>query len=136
MQARWPVPRRISIAPGKVQRQRDEERRETRGQAQAERAPVGCVDAEALEQVHLPRGVEAHHALVPEVVDGVPGEFDLQPRVAEGPVAYLERAGQACPDLARDLAAIRSLYVDLRYGPRPSNTDLRRLKYLVNRLRT
>jgi len=55
---------------------------------------------------------------------------------AEGPVAYLDRAGQACPDLARDLAAIRTLYVDLRYGPRPSHADLRRLKHLVNGLRT
>jgi hypothetical protein len=60
----------------------------------------------------------------------------IAPGAAEGPVAYLDRAGQACPDLARDLAAIRALYVDLRYGPRPSQAELRRLKHLVNRLRT
>jgi hypothetical protein len=54
---------------------------------------------------------------------------------AEGPVAFLERAGRACPDLAADLATIRDLYVDLRYGPLPTATDLKRLKYLVNRLR-
>jgi len=60
----------------------------------------------------------------------------IAPRTAESPVAYLERAGRACPDLARDLAPIRDLYVDLRYGPRPSDAALRRLKYHVNRLRT
>jgi protein-glutamine gamma-glutamyltransferase len=59
----------------------------------------------------------------------------LMPGAAEGPVAFLERAGQACPDLASDLATIRDLYVDLRYGPLPTATDLKRLKYLVNRLR-
>jgi hypothetical protein len=59
----------------------------------------------------------------------------LTPAATEGPVAFLERAGQACPDLARDLAAIRTLYVDLRYGPFPTEPDLRRLKHLVNRLR-
>ncbi|MCM2311021.1 MAG: DUF3488 and transglutaminase-like domain-containing protein [Steroidobacteraceae bacterium] len=57
------------------------------------------------------------------------------PGAAEGPVAFLERAERACPDLARDLAAIRSLYVDLRYGPLPTDSDLRRLKHVVNRLR-
>jgi transglutaminase-like putative cysteine protease len=59
----------------------------------------------------------------------------LVPAAAEGPVAFLERAERACPDLARDLAAIRSLYVDLRYGPLPTDSDLRRLKHVVNRLR-
>jgi len=54
---------------------------------------------------------------------------------AEGPVAFLERAEQACPDLAPDLGAIRRLYVDLRYGPLPADADLRRLKHLVNGLR-
>jgi hypothetical protein len=59
----------------------------------------------------------------------------LTPAATEGPVAFLERAEQVCPDLARDLAAIRILYVDLRYGPFPTEPDLRRLKHLVNRLR-
>jgi transglutaminase-like putative cysteine protease len=59
----------------------------------------------------------------------------LIPAAAEGPVAFLERAERACPDLERDLAAIRSLYVDLRYGPLPTDSDLRRLKHVVNRLR-
>jgi transglutaminase-like putative cysteine protease len=54
---------------------------------------------------------------------------------AEGPAAFLERAERACPDIAHDLATIRSLYVDLRYGPLPTQSDLRRLKHLVNRLR-
>lgn len=63
------------------------------------------------------------------------GRRGLVPGSGEGPVAFLDRAGQACPDLAHDLAAIRTLYVELRYGPLPTETDLRRLKHLVNRLR-
>jgi transglutaminase-like putative cysteine protease len=59
----------------------------------------------------------------------------LHPRESEGPVAFLERAATECPDLAADLAEIRDVYVDLRYGPLPTDTDLRRLKHLVNRLR-
>jgi transglutaminase-like putative cysteine protease len=59
----------------------------------------------------------------------------LQLARTEGPVDYLERARAACPDLAGDLAEIRDLYVGLRYGPRPRDADLRRLKHLVNRLR-
>ena len=57
------------------------------------------------------------------------------PGAAEGPVAFLERAASECPDLAPDLEAIRALYAALRYGPQPRDTDLRRLKHLVNRLR-
>lgn len=59
----------------------------------------------------------------------------LVPGPAEGPVAFLERAATACPDLASALVEIRNLYADLRYGPQPSDTDLRRLKHAVNRLR-
>jgi transglutaminase-like putative cysteine protease len=59
----------------------------------------------------------------------------LHPQPSEGPVAFLERAEAACPDLAADLAQIRDVYVDLRYGPLPTEADLRRLKHLVNRLR-
>ena len=59
----------------------------------------------------------------------------LHPQQAEGPVAYLERAAAACPDLATDLTEIRDVYVDLRYGPLPTEADLRRLKHLINRLR-
>jgi transglutaminase-like putative cysteine protease len=54
---------------------------------------------------------------------------------AEGPVAFLDRAAATCPDLARDLAEIRDVFAALRYGPLPTETDLRRLKHLVNRLR-
>ena len=54
---------------------------------------------------------------------------------AEGPVAYLDRAAGECPDLALEIVAIRDVYAALRYGPLPTETDLRRLKYLVNRLR-
>jgi transglutaminase-like putative cysteine protease len=59
----------------------------------------------------------------------------LHPEPSEGPVAFLERAATACPDLAADLAEIRDVYVDLRYGPHPTDADLRRLKHLVNGLR-
>jgi len=59
----------------------------------------------------------------------------LVPAPAEGPVAFLERAAGACPDLAAELETIRRLYVDLRYGPSPRDDDLRRLKHAVNRLR-
>jgi len=53
----------------------------------------------------------------------------------EGPVAFLDRAVGACPDLAAEIVAIRDVYAALRYGPLPTETDLRRLKFLVNRLR-
>lgn len=57
------------------------------------------------------------------------------PGRAEGPIAFLDRAADSCPDLARDIARIRDLYAGLRYGPRPGPGDLSRLKHMVNRLR-
>jgi hypothetical protein len=59
----------------------------------------------------------------------------LTPGPAEGPVAFIERAEQACPDLAGPLADIRKLYAALRYGPSPRPDDLQRLKHAVNSLR-
>jgi len=59
----------------------------------------------------------------------------LVPGATEGPVAFLERAAAACPELAEELGSIRALYSGLRYGPNPTDDDLRRLKHLVNRLR-
>jgi protein-glutamine gamma-glutamyltransferase len=59
----------------------------------------------------------------------------LVPGPSEGPVAFLARAGAACPDLARDLDEIRYLYAALRYGPLPTERDLQRLKTAVNALR-
>jgi transglutaminase-like putative cysteine protease len=59
----------------------------------------------------------------------------LVPGRAEGPIAFLDRAAAACPDLAGDLGRIRDLYAGLRYGPRPGTGDLSRFKHLVNRLR-
>ena len=59
----------------------------------------------------------------------------LVPERAEGPVAFLARAAAACPDLAAELREIRRHYVALRYGPRPREEDLARLKFLVNALR-
>jgi len=59
----------------------------------------------------------------------------LEPGLAEGPVAFIERAEHTCPDLARPLADIRGLYAALRYGPAPRPDDLKRLKHAVNSLR-
>jgi hypothetical protein len=59
----------------------------------------------------------------------------LEPGATEGPVAFLERAAAECPDLASELHAIRTEYVDQRYGPLPTEAGLRHLKHLVNRLR-
>jgi transglutaminase-like putative cysteine protease len=59
----------------------------------------------------------------------------LRPAPSEGPVAFLDRAATACPDLGARIRDIRYLYVALRYGPSPTAADLRRLKYLVNGLR-
>ena len=50
--------------------------------------------------------------------------------------AFLERAAASCPDLAGEIAEISAVYAALRYGPEPREGDLRRLKFLVNRLRT
>jgi transglutaminase-like putative cysteine protease len=63
------------------------------------------------------------------------GKRGLTPGPAEGPVAFLERAAAACPDLAQPLADIRKLYAALRYGPAPRADDLQRLKHAVNSLR-
>ena len=59
----------------------------------------------------------------------------LEPGAAEGPIAFIERADQACPDLAQSLGEIRKLYAALRYGPAPRGSDLQRLKHAVNSLR-
>jgi transglutaminase-like putative cysteine protease len=59
----------------------------------------------------------------------------LEPGRVESPVAFLDRAAAACPDLAPQLRDIRGIYAALRYGPRPRPDDLRRLKFLVNALR-
>jgi transglutaminase-like putative cysteine protease len=48
---------------------------------------------------------------------------------AEGPLAYAARVAAAYPARASDVASIRDLYLDLRYGPRPERSridDLRR----------
>jgi transglutaminase-like putative cysteine protease len=52
----------------------------------------------------------------------------------EGPNDYVTRAAQARPELAAQLAEVRSVYVSLRYGPMPLQTQLSRLKFLVNQL--
>ena len=59
----------------------------------------------------------------------------LSPGAAEGPVAFLQRAELACPDLARALDEIRVLYAAQRYGPAPRPAGLQRLKHVVNALR-
>lgn len=52
----------------------------------------------------------------------------------EGPNDYVTRAARARPELAAQLAEVRSVYVGLRYGPAPLATQLSRLKFLVNQL--
>lgn len=52
----------------------------------------------------------------------------------EGPVDYLKRAARARPEVAKALDEIRSVYVSLRYGPSPLDSELSRLKHLVNQL--
>lgn len=52
----------------------------------------------------------------------------------EGPNDFVTRAAQARPELAAQLAEVRSVYVGLRYGPAPLATQLSRLKFLVNQL--
>ena len=37
----------------------------------------------------------------------------------EGPADYLTRVERASPELARQLAEVRSIYISLRYGPSP-----------------
>jgi transglutaminase-like putative cysteine protease len=53
----------------------------------------------------------------------------------EGPNDYLTRVVVARPDLASQLDEIRTLYINLRYGPASLGSQLSRLKYLVNQLR-
>lgn len=52
----------------------------------------------------------------------------------EGPNDYVARAAAARPELAAQLAEVRTVYVGLRYGPTPLPTELSRLKFLVNQL--
>jgi transglutaminase-like putative cysteine protease len=53
----------------------------------------------------------------------------------EGPSDYLHRVAAERPALANELGELRSVYVDLRYGPMPLASQMSRFKYLVNRLR-
>jgi hypothetical protein len=53
----------------------------------------------------------------------------------EGPHDYLTRVALARPDLAAQLDEVRTLYVNLRYGPTSLGSQLSRLKYLINQLR-
>jgi transglutaminase-like putative cysteine protease len=53
----------------------------------------------------------------------------------EGPVDYLKRVSGLRPELAPQLAELRSIYINLRYGPSPLMTQLSRLKFLVNQLK-
>ncbi|HMN43454.1 MAG TPA: DUF3488 and transglutaminase-like domain-containing protein [Povalibacter sp.] len=53
----------------------------------------------------------------------------------EGPEDYLSRVAQARPVLAAQIEEIRSLYIGLRYGPAPLDSQLSRLKFLVSQLK-
>ena len=59
---------------------------------------------------------------------------ELARRPHEGPNDYLQRVAARQPRLAPQLAEIRNLYVSLRYGPMPLDSQLSRLKYLVSQL--
>jgi hypothetical protein len=52
----------------------------------------------------------------------------------EGSSDYLRRVASSQPALAAELGELRDLYASLRYGPDALNSELSRLKYLVNRL--
>jgi transglutaminase-like putative cysteine protease len=58
--------------------------------------------------------------------------FPRQPH--EGPNDYVARVALSRPELAQQLAEVRTVYVSLRYGPTPLATQLSRLKFLVNQL--
>ncbi|HTE39504.1 MAG TPA: transglutaminase domain-containing protein, partial [Steroidobacteraceae bacterium] len=60
--------------------------------------------------------------------------IDLTRDAHEGPVDYLQRAATAKPTIAAELRELRLLYVGLRYHPDPLQSQLSRLKYLVNNL--
>jgi hypothetical protein len=62
------------------------------------------------------------------------GKLGLPRLPHEGPSDYVARVAQSRPDLAPQLAELRSVYVGLRYGPTPLATQLSRLKFLVNQL--
>jgi protein-glutamine gamma-glutamyltransferase len=62
------------------------------------------------------------------------GKLGLPRQPHEGPNDYVARVAQSRPDLAAQLAELRTVYVGLRYGPAPLATQLSRLKFLVNRL--
>jgi transglutaminase-like putative cysteine protease len=53
----------------------------------------------------------------------------------EGPVDYLTRAARERPAMAPELEKLRSLYVGLRYGPAPTESDLEQLEQLVGKLK-
>jgi protein-glutamine gamma-glutamyltransferase len=53
----------------------------------------------------------------------------------EGPADYLKRVTGLRPELAPQLAEVRTIYISLRYGPSPLASELSRLKFLVNQLK-
>lgn len=53
----------------------------------------------------------------------------------EGPEDYLTRVVHARPEMQAQIDEIRSLYVGLRYGPTPLDSQLSRLKFLVSQLK-
>jgi transglutaminase-like putative cysteine protease len=59
----------------------------------------------------------------------------LSRRPAEGPLQYAQRVAGALPGSAGDVASIRDLYLDLRYGPAPDRTRLQTLRQRVRAFR-
>lgn len=62
------------------------------------------------------------------------GKLGLPRLPHEGPNDYVARVARSRPDLAPQLAELRTVYVSLRYGPTPLATQFSRLKFLVNQL--
>jgi transglutaminase-like putative cysteine protease len=59
----------------------------------------------------------------------------LARRPSEGPLAYAKRVATALPAHAADVASIRDLYVELRYGPAPGRAPLDALRARVRAFR-
>jgi transglutaminase-like putative cysteine protease len=62
-------------------------------------------------------------------------KVDLPRLACEGPRDYLNRVAAERPQLARQLAEARTIYIDLRYGRSPMGSNLSRLKFIVNQIK-
>jgi hypothetical protein len=63
------------------------------------------------------------------------GRRGLARRPAEGPLEYAGRAAAALPAHTAEIASIRDLYLDLRYGPAPERERLAALRQRIRAFR-